>query len=181
MRVHQAPVAVCFISPALISTCWNTFTCSTASGLYSTPTKSVSLSLCRLCQWLLHCFHKLCGAQCRRSWPLRCKREAGSYRYLFQLNRLIFVPIYLSTDHHRQEAWELVWGLEVQALCVGDYETSFGTKWNTWLSFNTLLKLTQFRHVQMWRLSTTTLWRYQDVASFFFSRMTPDWNTCLDE
>lgn len=47
MRDHQA-VAVCFISAAPISTCWNNFTCSTASGLYSTPTKSVTLRPRRL-------------------------------------------------------------------------------------------------------------------------------------
>lgn len=44
MRAPSA-VAVCFISPSLTSTCWNNFTCSAASGLYSTPTKSAPLSL----------------------------------------------------------------------------------------------------------------------------------------
>lgn len=36
---HQAAV-VCLISPTPTSTCWNNFPCSTASGLYSTPTDS---------------------------------------------------------------------------------------------------------------------------------------------
>ena len=40
MRVPSAG-AVCFISSSPTSTCWNNFTCSTASGLSSTPTKSV--------------------------------------------------------------------------------------------------------------------------------------------
>lgn len=58
MHVHQA-VAMCFIFPALISTCWNNYTCSTASRLYSTPTKSVTFSLCTLCQLFYFCSDKL--------------------------------------------------------------------------------------------------------------------------
>lgn len=40
MHVPKA-VAVCSIASSRTSTCWNTFTCSTASRLCSTPTKSV--------------------------------------------------------------------------------------------------------------------------------------------
>lgn len=52
MRAPSA-VAVCFISPSLTSTCWNNFTCSAASGLYSTPTKSAPLSLSDQSCWPL--------------------------------------------------------------------------------------------------------------------------------
>lgn len=68
---------------------------------------------------------------------------------------------------HRQQARELE---DTSAPRGRDREPSFGRKWKY---LTVILTLSHWsRHssgtLEMWQLSTTTLWRYQDVASGFF-------------
>lgn len=163
MHVHGA-VAVCFISPALISTCWNNSTCSTASGLYSTPTKSVTLcfvgsasrapflflSLLLFSQSMWHAeravpnFPDLCG----------CKRKG---RFL-QVSSFVGCSLQIFLG-----AWELARGLRIKTpLCGRDRELRSGRNtqipdFHVTLFFTNSTQFRQFRDVTVVDHNTVTV------------------------
>lgn len=160
---------MCFIFPALISTRWNNFTCSTASGLYSTPTKSATLSLCRFASG---CFFFVVFASYAACSELRqtfsVKLLQASFVQLTRRNKYEQRTI----DVDLSEPWEMIpGGRRCEGPLCGRNQTLW-LKTNTWLSFGAKVDTAQAAPVRCdsyrpQHCDDTRMWHHP-----FFSQMT---------